>query len=992
MARPPGPAPARAARMLPAVVALSGAAALVYESLWMRSFGLVFGSTQAAVAAVLAVFMGGLAVGGALAARRPALRPLFAYARVELLAGVFALLSLPLLRALPAAYAAAASATRASSGVEFVGRLLLASLVLLPPTVLLGATVPLATAFLERAGGDVRAGFGRLYLANTLGGAAGVALAGFVLLPTVGVRGTLALACACSLLAGAVTLRWARAVEPSSPPVVPVPATPAGSLRPRRLALVLAVVSGAATFGVEVLWRRSLVLVIGSSTYAFQVMLLAVLLGIALGSRVYEQRRERIARPLSTVGALFVAAGATVLAGQWLIGRLPIVWLLLAGWLPDSFALRQLAALVACFLTLVPVCGVLGLTFPLLLHLVRDPRSPTPVQADAGRLYAWNTAGAIAGALAAHLWLVPRLGLQPPYLVFAGLLLLGGLWALMEDAGAPTWRTAAATLLATAVLAGVVPRWRAWDPVLASAGVYRYAAQWNDALVPALELSDWLRSERRLLFYREGEEAVVAVAEPREGGRRFLSVNGKTDAGSGAEDVLTQKLIAHVPLLLHGKAARVLVVGWGAGATAAAAALHPVDAVECVEIEKATWQAAPFFSEMNGALARDPRFRIVFGDGRNHLLRSRRLYDVIVSEPSNPWITGVANLFTREFYETVRARLAAGGVFGQWFHYYGLEAADVKVEIRTFLSVFPEASLWLVPPAAAPDGSRRLAADLLLVGSREPQPLDWARLERAFADGGVGADLRSTRVLDDPASVVAAWAMGAAEMRRWSDDHAGPAPLNTDDYPYIELVAPRREAGRPADAARAAAAQYEALGRASGEVWRVIAGQPALSAGGPLAAVFLDRLAERYVRMAQPDRAIATFLAAIERDPRDATAWTRAGALLLERGRPAEAEPRLAEAVRLDPTRARAWEGLGAIASDRRDYPRAEEAERALLRLEPANVSAWLRLGAALARQAKWAGAQDALETARSIDAKAPVDPELLAYVRRQARGLAVAR
>jgi len=976
--------------MLPSLVALSGAAALIYESLWLRSFGLVFGSTEAAVAAVLAVYMGGLAVGGGLAARRPAARPLRAYGRVELLAGAFALLSLPLLRALPAAYAAISAG--ASSGVEFAGRLLLASLVLLPPTILLGATVPLATASLERAGSDVRAGFGRLYLANTLGGAAGVALAGFVLLPALGMRATLVVACACSLVAGGVALRWSRAVESSKAPALPAAASPPASQPVHRLALALAASSGAATFGVEVLWTRSLVLVIGSSVYAFQVMLLAVLLGLATGSRLYERWRERIARPQAAVGALFLAGAAMVLAGQWLIGRLPVVWLLLAGWLPDSFALRQLAALLACFLTLVPVCGVLGLTFPLLLHLVRAPRSATPVQADAGRLYAWNTAGAIAGALAAHLWLLPRLGLQPPYLVFAGLLLLGGLWALLEGTGAPAWRTAGVTLAATAALAWVVPRWRVWDPVLASAGVYRYAAQWNDALVPALGLADWLRSERRLLFYREGQEAVVAVSEPREGGRRFLSINGRADAGSGDEDVLTQKLIAHVPLLLHGKAARVLVVGWGAGATAASAALHPVDAVECVEIEPATFEAAPLFSAMNGALLRDPRFRIVFADGRNHLLRSRQLYDVIVSEPSNPWISGVANLFTREFYETVRARLAAGGVFGQWFNYYGLTPADVKVEIRTFLAVFPEASLWLVPPAAAPDGSRRLAADLLLVGSREPQAIDWARLERAFADGPVGADLRATRVLEDPASLVAGWAMGRREMERWSEDRAGGPPLNTDDYPYIELVAPRGEAGRPAEAARAAAAQYEALGRASGEVRRLIRGQPALSAGGPLAAVFLDRLAERYARVAQPDRAIATFVAAIASDPRDATAWSRAGTLLLERGRPAEAEPRLAEAVRLDATRARAWEGLGAIASERREYPRAEEAERALLRLEPANVSAWLRLGAALARQGKWAGAQDALETARSIDAAAPVDPELLAYVRRQARGLVVAR
>jgi tetratricopeptide (TPR) repeat protein len=361
-----------------------------------------------------------------------------------------------------------------------------------------------------------------------------------------------------------------------------------------------------------------------------------------------------------------------------------------------------------------------------------------------------------------------------------------------------------------------------------------------------------------------------------------------------------------------------------------------------------------------------------------------------VSEPSNPWISGVSNLFTREFYEIALARLAPGGVFGQWFHYYDLEPADVKVELATFLSVFPQTSLWLVPPTAAADGARNLGADLLLVGSREPQSLDWPRLERAFGNPRIGDDLRATRVLGDPTALAAAWAMGREEMARWAADRtAFPSgtPLNTDDYPYVELVAPRRNVSRPADAARAAAAQYEALAAASGDVTRVIVGEPSLRAGGAFAAVFLDRLAERYARAGQTDRAVATFGAALARDPRDATAHARAGGLLLERGRPEQAEPHLTEAVRLDPTLARAWDAIGAIAVDRRDYARAEQAQRALLRLEPANVSAWLHLGAALARQDRWEGALDALETARSIDAKAPVDPELLAYVRRQAAG-----
>ena len=316
----------------------------------------------------------------------------------------------------------------------------------------------------------------------------------------------------------------------------------------------------------------------------------------------------------------------------------------------------------------------------------------------------------------------------------------------------------------------------------------------------------------------------------------------------------------------------------------------------------------------------------------------------------------------------------------------------MKVEVRTFLDVFPQASLWLVPPVEAKDGSRNLGADLLLVGSRERQSIDWARLERAFGDERIAADLRSTRVLADAPAVVAAWAMGREEMVRWSREDAAlfphGAPVNTDDFPYVELVAPRRNVVEPAEAARAAALQYQAMSEAAGDVRGAIANQPLLAPGGPLAGVLLRRLGERYAAAAQPGRAIAALTAAAEADPADAAAAAHAGEMLLASGRAAEAERLLAEAVRRDPTRARAWEGLGVIFLDRRDYARAEEAHRALLRLEPANVAAWLRLGAALARQGKWDGAKDALATALSIDPRAPVDAELAAYVDRQVRGV----
>ena len=414
----------------------------------------------------------------------------------------------------------------------------------------------------------------------------------------------------------------------------------------------LAAASGAFTFGIEVIWTRSLALVLGSSVYAFASMLLAVLLGLAAGAVVYGRLRPKLGQPARALALLFLLAEPWPSLPPGLIGRLPAAFLSLMKMLPASFAAHTVAGLLLALLALLPVTAVLGVTFPLLLHLA----DAGGALRRTGRLYAWNTAGAVAGALLADLVLVERWGLQGSYLVLAGIILGAGAAAVVVAFRRPIVLaavTAAAVLVAAVALAS---RFRPWDPVAMTAGVYQYGLEWKDQAG-----FDLRNLGRRLLFYEEGREAVVAVSEREGSGRRFLSVNGKTDAGSGVEDVLTQKFIAHVPLLLHVAPRRALVVGWGAGATAASAALYPLEALECVEIEPATWRRGRALCGLSGRVQKDPRFRIVFRDGRTHLLRTRDFYDVILSEPSNPWITGVSNLFTREFYETALERLARAG-------------------------------------------------------------------------------------------------------------------------------------------------------------------------------------------------------------------------------------------------------------------------------------------------------------------------------------------
>ncbi len=928
------PRPSSSAPPLLTLVFASGAAALVYQSLWLRAFGLVFGSATDATAMVLAIFMGGLAIGSAWTARRAVRHPLRVYALVEMGIAATALVTMPLLRWLPEMYASVSFLRGLTGPVDVLARAALAALVLLPATFLLGATLPLAVEAQSRRGQDEHRSLGRLYLVNTLGGALGVLLGPLVLLPSLGMTMSFGAAAFVSLLVGGTAWRFVR----EEGEIEATAGADGPEVAPETTALfaALAAASGAFTFGIEVVWTRSLALALGSSVYSFASMLFAVLLGIALGALVYERVRTRARRPSALVGPLFMAAGLLSLATMGILGRLPEALLEAMRVVPVRFEAHLLTGLLLSLVTLMPVTTLLGVTFPLLLHRAGGGGA----QARAGRLYAWNTAGALAGALVTDLVLLGTHGLQGSSFVLSGLLLAAGAAAILAERGVRNSLVLAVVVAVIGVLPLAAARFRPWDPVIMTAGVYEYGLQWKDR--PGFRLDD-LRRERSLLFYEEGREGVVAVAQ--RGDRRFLSVGGKTDAGSGQEDVLTQKFIAHVPLLLHPAPRNVLVVGWGAGATAAAAALHPIERLVCVEIEPATFRAASFFEALSGRVRRDPRFEIAFGDGRNHLLRTRDLYDVIVSEPSNPWITGVANLFTLEFYETALARLGPGGVFGQWFHYYRFEPADLKVELRTFAAVFPHVSLWLVPPVVGPNGPA-LAADLLLVGSREPLALPWPRVREAFA-GAVGEDLRATGALPDEAALVASWTLGDEAFRRYADPGPGrDAFMNTDDHPRIELLAPRRNVRPPEEIAQLAQAQYEAFVAAAGRE-----APPLLSLPASEEPSFDAALAGRYAEAGQPARAIAS----------------------LER------------ALTMDSSLEPALERLAHLYIEQRDFPGAERAHREWLRLHPRDMDAWLRLGAVFARQSKWAEARDAFGQAKALDPKASVDPALLEYVERRA-------
>jgi spermidine synthase len=975
-------------KLLPCLAFVSGAAALTYESLWMRSFGLIFGVTTHAISVTLCAFMGGLALGSWLVSRLVLRNILRAYAAVEAGIGLSALLTLPILRTLPAWYGSMMQGRTLPAGMETGLRLAAAASVVLVPTILLGATFPLLVELLARAGRGFHVSLGRLYLVNTLGGAAGVALGAFVLLPAIGVTGTFFVAASLNIVVGAIAFAGSRDVgtmAPSAAAQATAATTrtsgaaappPDGRATLPGLFLVAAVATGACSFGLEILWTRALALVIGSSIYSFNLMLLAFLIGIVLGTALYDHLRPRIARPDLWLGATLAGVGLLILGDLWLVGWLPLVFFNLMRVIPVEFLAHQAAGFGLCLLAMLPVTIAFGFSFPLLVHLVTMGRR-TPQQVS-GLLYAWNTLGAIAGALATSFLLVPATGMQASFVWMAGLPLFAGFLFL---AGARAWTSAVRAAAFVALGLGIFLlgwTWRPWDLRLMTAGIYKNALGWLPTAQPGFFwLQEGLKQTRDLLLYEEGREAVVTAV--RTGGDVEIVVNGKTDGGTSRWDSTTQKLLAHVPLMLHPDPRRVMVIGWGSGGTAGSAALYPLTDLHAVEIEPAVFDAAPLFAAVNRGVERDPRFRITFEDARTVLLTSPATYDVIVSVPSNPWISGVSNMFTEDFYRIVRPRLAEHGILCQWFHYYNMSVEDVRTQVRTFTAVFPDAALFVVPPAGSESGPLSVSGDLLLLGSASPIVLDMERARRRFADAAIGADLAAAGVAD-ALDLMLDQAMDRDDLVAF----AGAGPRNTDDRPVIEFSAPKG-LFLPTDANAAMYARLVAGGRAA---LPPLLHEPALDPASPprQAAAARVGIAEALHRKGMLDKAKRVLDDALALDPGSGAAHGALGEILYVEGRKEEGEKLLARAIEEDAGLDRPYAILGFVYYERRDLKTARRMFDALAERFPSDANGFYGRALIGVEEQKWAESRADLEKALALQPEFDQAKQLLALVDRQSR------
>lgn len=795
-------------RLVAACFFLSGATGLIYEVLWARMLGLVFGATTLAVSTVLAAFMGGLALGSALAGRTGARvrRPVRAYGLLEMGIAFYALAVPVLFSLVDNLYAMIWQHFHPGFFVFGLWRFLLSCVMLLLPTTLMGATLPLLSAALVRSAGQTSTSVNRLYTRNLAGAICGSIVAGFFLLPIFGVRATVYTAAIINIIIGMVTMLADRRTENASSiatedsPGVPTEESPReiGKFRSAETTvgrmpappgsdatfwLFCAFISGFVTISTQVAWTRLLAMIIGSSTYAFSIVVALFLLGLSGGAYVIARKdpsgklREAVIKvELATAVSLFLSLAVVNLIPGLLIAtglRLHI-----SSW----GALLTLQIISVALLILLPAF-LMGAVMPLVLVWAGTNSRNQSVRLI-GRSYAVNTIGAIVGAFGAGFVLIPRFSTRFTILFAAALcVVLAGLaYQPKVDARDRDLHRALAagvTFVLIVLLFLAAPRMNLAD---LSVGAY-------DSLVRVLAKSrggvdDGSVQQRgpeihELLMYEEGPTSTVSVR--RDWDITSMAINGRTNA-SDREDMATQIMLGQTPLLLAPNIKNALVVGYATGVTAGTMLQSPIQSLECVELEPATVKGSRFFEHVNNRPLNDPRLHLIIDDARTYLRVTPTSYDMIVSEPSHPWVPGVANLFTREFFQLGRDRLNDDGVFVQWLQIYQLSTDSLRSILATFHEVYPHVFVFRVEGAWQ-------GKDLILVGSKTPLTLD--RIKERISEPGIAAELARVNIKSD--ADVRAWYV--CDERQLGPAVAG-AVINTDDNMHIETTVPR-EAFRP---------------------------------------------------------------------------------------------------------------------------------------------------------------------------------------------------
>jgi predicted membrane-bound spermidine synthase len=733
----------RIALIVPAVLlCISGAAALIYQVLWIKQLSLVVGVEVYAITTGISAFFAGLALGGWLFGRWADRlhQPALLYAILEVLVAVLGV---------GATFALSLSAPVFAWLQQYVGVLAwgLPFALVGVPALLMGGTLPVLVRSLASAPG--KAG-GQLYAANTLGAIAGTLLAAFVLVATLGVRGSALAAAMFNLLAAAGALWW----QYQQPAMKLATVKQQPEQVPDRTALWLYAVAGGVALGYEVVWSQSIVQFMSTRTYAFAVVLATYLAGLFLGSALLSRSVDRIRDPWGIFGLLIVGAGLIALLEIALLGRWLVmaqsqaeIWLLALG-ASELAGMSARFAVAALSIVFLPTL-LLGAAFPLALRLSVGTER---VGRDVGAVVAFNTLGGIIGVLLCGFVLIPLLGLVRTLGLLAVIAAGIGYLAVRKGQGVKKGRRQAVVALGLVSVALAL-------------------------LTPVDKLASLLPGARNgtLAFYEEGRGGTVAVVTQGKGQNAFqrLYIQGVSNTGDAMPSLRYMRIQALLPLLIHnGEPRSALVIGFGTGITAGALLKYPgLEHRVVAELLPSVIEAAPLFKG-NFNAASDPAVDVRLRDGRQELLRSPQSYDLITLEPPPPSAAGVVNLYSRDFYQLAASRLQKHGLVAQWLPLPTQNIEDSRSLVRSFLDVFPYASVWTSE-----------FHEMLLVGSMEPIELDVTKISQRFQQDSVRGTLQDVGI-GSAAALLSTWVTDRAGLERFAAD----APAVTDDQPRIEYA------------------------------------------------------------------------------------------------------------------------------------------------------------------------------------------------------------
>lgn len=753
------------------VFALSNMAALIYQISWAKSLSYVFGTSVYAIGTVLACFMAGLALGsfvlGKKADRSP--NPLRLFAYVEIALGMFALFLIPVFAFLPQPYA---SLHRLFEGSSILNLLLfaLSFQVLIIPASLIGGTFPIMNriyASINTVGKDV----GVVYSADTVFAAIGALLAGFVLLPMAGISRTIAIAAVINILSGIYLYKKSGETGTAQ---VEVEKRNESVIHWHEGAVAIVFVSfllsGFAALAAEVVWIRFLSLTLGTSMYSLAIITASFLVGLSLGSFLAGKYIDKMQNPLTIFAFVELCIGFSAIVVLLLLNELDTLYLTLYH-VFDSFYPFTLSLFMVIFLIMLIPTTLMGATMPLVSRIVSNKSEY--IGTDTGAVYTVNTFGAIFGTLSASFILIPSVGIIKTGVVGAAISISIGL--LIFSRSEKKWKNKFFSIAAVSVVSLLYLSSSTINPL--SAGAYYHGTQLKD-------IEGWksYKQDTELVHFEEGLYGMVSVVKKDR--YTALRIDGKSESSNVPIELVSEHQLAYIPLFAGNSPKKVMLIGLGGGFTLDAITnFEEIESIELVEINPQIVKAAKeYFSSYTDNALYDTRVKVIIEDGRNNLAASDERYDVIISQPSNIWLSGEGGLFTKEMYEIAKEHLNEGGIFGQWMPLYEQDADDFRIFLATFSSVFPYTDLWVV------------GYDAVLVGSMQPVEYDyWNIRSNLDSNYKLSSDfemMSDVLVTSGKYSLLyqtmIPYRMSGVDVKEFSGD-----AINTDDHPVLEFSSAR---------------------------------------------------------------------------------------------------------------------------------------------------------------------------------------------------------